>query len=68
MVEPTTFTMPTTVEPAPFATRSASSVSAVSPDCEIAIVSVPGTRSSRRYRNSEAYSTETGMPASSSMT
>ena len=42
MVLPTTFTMPTAREPDAFAARRASRVSAVSPDCEIATVSVPG--------------------------
>src|SRR5213082_402370 len=36
IVDPTTLTRPITVEPAALAARSASSVSAVSPDCEIA--------------------------------
>ena len=43
MVLPTTFTRPTTREPIVRAIRIASRVSAVSPDCEIATVSVPGT-------------------------
>ncbi len=67
MVLPTTFTSPSTVDPMADATRMASSVSAVSPDCEIASASVPGTTICVRYRYSEAYSTSTGIPDSSSI-
>src|SRR5438876_12247134 len=48
IVLPTTLTRPSTLEPAARAARIASSVSAVSPDCEMAIVSVPGSASWRR--------------------
>jgi hypothetical protein len=48
IVEPTTLTIPSTVHPAARAARIASSVSAVSPDCEIATATVPGPCSGRR--------------------
>ena len=48
MVLPTTFTMPMTRDPAARAARIASSVSAVSPDWEMATASVPGCSSCRR--------------------
>ncbi len=60
------FTMPMVRAPRALASLSAASVSAVSPDWLIAITRVPSWRTGFRYRNSEAYSTSTGIPASSS--
>ena len=45
----------------------AASVSAVSPDCEITMHSVRGVTIGLRYRNSDAYSTSTGIRAKSSI-
>src|SRR5919198_797280 len=67
MVDPTTFTSPSVLAPRRFASRIAASVSAVSPDCEITMLSVFFVTIGFRYRNSDAYSTSTGMRASSSM-
>jgi hypothetical protein len=48
MVEPTALTTPSVVAPCCFASRIAHSVSAVSPDCEIEMVSVLGSTTGRR--------------------
>ena len=68
IVDPTVLTKPKVLQPASFACAMAASVSAVSPDCEIAItMSLPGRRIGLRYRNSDAYSTSTGTRQRSSM-
>ena len=66
MLLPTTFTIPSVCAPRCFASRRAASVSAVSPLWEIPMTSVRSSTMGLRYRNSEAYSTSTGMRASSS--
>jgi hypothetical protein len=48
MVEPTALTTPRTVAPCSFASRIAQSVSAVSPDWEMAIASVFDSTTGRR--------------------
>ena len=67
MVEPTTLQMPITVAPFLLASLIAARVSAVSPDCEIAITTVLGVIIGSLYLNSEAYSTSTGILAYSSI-
>jgi hypothetical protein len=53
--------------PRRLASRIAASVSAVSPDCEITMQSVFAVTMGFLYRNSDAYSTSTGMRHSSSI-
>src|SRR3989449_6600339 len=60
-LDPTTLQIATLFDPQSFACRSAPSVSAVSPDWEIATVSVERLSSGTRYRYSEAMSTTTGI-------
>ena len=67
MVEPTTFTIPMMRQPRRRASLSAASVSAVSPDWLIPMTRVVGVSTGLRYRNSEAYSTVTGILAISSI-
>ena len=63
-----TLTMARVFTPAALHLRSASRLSAVSPDWLMMIASVFGTMGLLRYRNSEATSTRTGMPVRSSKT
>ena len=67
MDEPTTLQIPNTHAPAFFAILIAASVSAVSPDWDIAITISSGLIIGLRYLNSEAYSTSTGILAKSSI-
>ncbi len=66
MLDPTTLQTPNTWAPCSFASRMAAKVSAVSPDCEMAMTTSSGRMMGFLYRNSEAYSTSTGMRAKSS--
>ena len=61
-----TFTIPMVRQPRRRASRSAARVSAVSPDWLIPSTRVSGVRTAFRYLNSDAYSTVTGIRASSS--
>src|SRR5688572_32764849 len=54
------------VAPFDFANSIAANVSAVSPDCEIAITMSPSLMIGLRYLNSDAYSTSTGILQNSS--
>ena len=63
MLLPTTFTIPSTVAPLAFASRSADSVSAVSPLWLIRKTTSSMFTIGSRYRNSDAYSTSVGMRA-----
>src|SRR5258706_1210458 len=66
MEEPTTLHTPKMIAPFDLAKSIAASVSAVSPDCEMAITTSPSRMTGFRYRNSEAYSTSTGIRQNSS--
>jgi len=66
MDDPTTLQTPNTKAPLDFANFTAASVSAVSPDCEIAITISFLFMIGFLYLNSEAYSTSTGIRAKSS--
>ena len=66
MDEPTTLQIPKTNAPLDFANFIAARVSAVSPDCEIAITISLSLIIGLRYLNSEAYSTSTGILVKSS--
>ena len=66
IVDPTTLHTPKTKAPLDFANLIAASVSAVSPDCDIAITTSFSVITGLRYLNSDAYSTSTGILAKSS--
>ena len=66
--EPTTLQTPKTKAPFSLANFIAAKVSAVSPDCEIAITTSLLEIIGFLYLNSEAYSTSTGILANSSIT
>src|SRR6478609_4192044 len=66
MDDPTTLQTPNITAPFDLASSIAASVSAVSPDCDIAITTSPSLITGLRYRNSDAYSTSTGMRQNSS--
>ena len=63
MLLPTAFTTPKIKAPFALALSNATKVSAVSPLCEMAIITSPACITGFRYLNSEAYSTSTGMRA-----
>src|SRR3954470_20781400 len=64
--EPTTLQTPKMIAPFDLASSIAASVSAVSPDCDMAITTSPSRITGFLYRNSEAYSTSTGTRQNSS--
>ena len=64
--DPTTLQIPNTKAPLFFASFIAARVSAVSPDCEIAITTSLFPITGFLYLNSDAYSTSTGILAKSS--
>ena len=66
MEDPTTLQTPKTKAPLDFANLMAASVSAVSPDCEMAMMTSFSVMIGFLYLNSEAYSTSTGILAKSS--
>ena len=59
--DPTALQIPYTKAPFSRASSMAANVSAVSPDCEMAITTSLGLITELRYLNSEAYSTSTGI-------
>ncbi len=63
MLEPTALTKLYVKMPCSFTNSMAAKVSAVSPDCEMAITISSGNKTGLRYLNSEAYSTSTVMRA-----
>ena len=65
--DPTTLQTPKTKAPFDFASFIAAKVSAVSPDCEIAIITSFEVIIGFLYLNSDAYSTSTGIRALSSI-
>ena len=67
MVDPTVLHIANAREPCSRAYRNAISVSIVSPDCEIAMVSIRESTIGSRYRNSLASSTSTGIRVQCSM-
>ncbi len=67
MDEPTTLQTPKMIAPFDFANSIAARVSAVSPDCEIAITTSPSRMMGFLYLNSDAYSTSTGIRQNSSI-
>src|SRR5659263_741926 len=60
-VVPTTFVMARVCHPYVFASFNAAIVSAVSPDCDIAITSVDSESTGFAYRNSELISTSVSV-------
>ena len=66
IVDPTTLQTPNTKAPFDFASLIAANVSAVSPDCEMAMTTSVSLITGFLYLNSDAYSTSTGILAKSS--